>query len=88
MLKILNSFSPDGHIYFRSTFNKTGFRAVCVDENLPQGWMGGRWTVEVPPRSSALNTMDSYFWQVIKDKVYRTKAHNADEVRVHYTEAI
>ncbi|RYA74177.1 hypothetical protein DD595_24615 [Enterobacter cloacae complex sp. 4DZ3-17B2] len=44
-------------------------------------WIGRRGVIEWPPRSPDLTPLDYFLWGYLKDRVYRTKPVNIEEVK-------
>lgn len=56
--------------------------------NFPQMWIGRNSPLhEWPPRSPDITPMDFYFWGVIKNRVYKTRPRNRQELCEKITEA-
>ena len=62
---------------------------ALLDQGLPNRWIGGRGSVEWPPRSPDLTPMDFFFffWGVVKDKVFSRKPHCLDDMIRYIEEA-
>lgn len=52
-----------------------------LDATFPNRWIGRRGKIEWPPRSPDLTPLDFFLWGFLKDRVYRTKPANLDELR-------
>lgn len=48
----------------------------------PNRWIGRRGTIEWPARSPDLNPCDFFLWGYIKDKVYRERPNNLEDLRI------
>lgn len=52
-----------------------------LDNVFPHKWIGRRGRIEWPARSPDLSPLDYFFWGYLKEKVYKTKPQNLDELR-------
>lgn len=52
-----------------------------LNEIFPERWIGRRGAIEWPPRSPDLTPLDFFFWGYLKDRVYKTKPQNLDDLR-------
>ena len=58
-----------------------------LDQTFPQRWIGRRGSIKWSPRSPDLTPMDFFLWGVVKDKVYKRKPENVDQMRDFITQA-
>lgn len=59
-----------------------------LDENFPNRWIGrNSGLVEFPPRSPDLTPLDFFLWGVLKEKVYKTRPTNTEELRERIRQA-
>lgn len=56
-----------------------------LDDTFAERWIGRRETIEWPPRSPEMNPLDFFFWDYLKDRVYRIKPRNLDDLRHRIT---
>ncbi|EFN79592.1 hypothetical protein EAI_04836, partial [Harpegnathos saltator] len=47
----------------------------------PHRWIGRRGPIEWPPRLPDLSPNDYFLWGHLKDRVYKTKPQNLDDLR-------
>ena len=52
-----------------------------LDEVFINRWIGRRGTIEWTARSRDLTPLDYFYWGYLKDRVYKTKPQNLDELR-------
>lgn len=52
-----------------------------LDGVFVERWIGRRGTIEWPARSPDLTPLDYFYWGYLKDRVFRTKPQNLDELR-------
>lgn len=52
-----------------------------LDIVFPNHWIGRRGYIEWPARSSDLSPLDYFLWGHVKDRVYKTKPQNLDDIR-------
>ena len=52
-----------------------------LNEVFPQRWIGGRGSIEWPPRSPDLTPMDFFFGGVVKNKVYEKNSETVHELK-------
>lgn len=52
-----------------------------LDANFPNRWIGRRGTIEWPPRSPDLTPLDYFLWGYLKERVYKTRPVNIDDLK-------
>ena len=52
-----------------------------LDEIFAGRWIGRRGTIEWPPRSPDLTSLDYFFWAYLKDKVYQNRPANIEDLK-------
>lgn len=52
-----------------------------LNETFPERWIGRRGAIEWPPRSPDLTPLDFFLGGHLKDRVYKTKPRNLNELR-------
>lgn len=52
-----------------------------LDNVFPNHWIGRRGSIEWPARSPDLSPLDYFLWGYVKDRVYKTKPQNLDDLR-------
>ena len=59
-----------------------------LEENFPNRWIGrNSRLVQFPPRSPDLTPLDFFLWGFVKEKVYKSRPTNAEELRERITAA-
>ena len=56
-----------------------------LNDTFTERWIGRREAIEWPPRSPDLTALDFFFWGYLKDRVYKTKPRNLDDLRHRIT---
>lgn len=59
-----------------------------LDRELPQRWMRRAGPIPWPPRSPDLTPMDFFVWGAVKDRVFRRKPANMEELRGYIREEL
>lgn len=57
-----------------------------LDEIFPNRWIGRRGTIEWPPRSPDLRPLDFFLWGFLKERVYKTKPADVEELKQRITD--
>lgn len=52
-----------------------------LDTIFPERWIERRGTIEWPARSPDLTPLDYFLWGYLKDRVYKTKPQNLNDLR-------
>uniref|UniRef100_V5GSF2 Transposable element Tc1 transposase n=1 Tax=Anoplophora glabripennis TaxID=217634 RepID=V5GSF2_ANOGL len=55
-----------------------------LNHNFGDNWIGTYGPNRWPPRSPDLTPIDFYFWGDLKDKIYKYRANNVEELREHF----
>ena len=56
-----------------------------LDENFPHRWIGRHGTIEWPPRSPDLTPLDYFLWGYLKERVYKTRLVNIEDLKQRIT---
>lgn len=56
-----------------------------LDENFPHRWIGRRGTIEWPPRSPDLTPLDYFLWGYLKERVYKIRPVNIEDLKQRIT---
>ena len=79
--------------YKRLTFQQDGAPAhyaldvrAWLDEKFPNRWIGRRGPTEWPPRSPDLTPCDFFLWGYLKERVYRERPANIQDLRDRITQ--
>lgn len=59
-----------------------------LDNVFPNRWIGRRGFIEWPARSPDLSPLDYFMWSFIKERVYKTKLQNIEDLRNRITQEI
>jgi len=59
-----------------------------LNNTFPERWIGRRGAIEWPPRSSDLSPLDFFFWGYLKDRVYKIKPQNLNDLQVRIIDEV
>ena len=52
-----------------------------MQQGFPNKWIGNRGVIEWPARSPDLSPLDYFLWGMIKNKIFKRRFHNVDQLR-------
>jgi hypothetical protein len=59
-----------------------------LNQTFPNRWIGRDGPIPWPPRSPDITTLDFFFWDYVKDQVFRTKVGSLVELRARINNAV
>ena len=80
-----------GDIWFQqdgATAHTAEIAMVKLRQMFPSRLVSRRGDVEWPPRSPDLSMCDFFLWGYLKEKVFRNRPHNVEELKIHIRDEI
>jgi len=89
---VRNIFDPDfDSVWFQQDGAPPHFALQVrnfLNNTFPERWIGRRGAIEWPPRSPDLSPLDFFFWGYLKDRVYKIKPQNLNDLQVRIIDEV